>query len=260
MIDVVAQNRTAWNRESASGTSEWSQCVAPDAVQRARGGEFEIILTPTRAVPQAWYGQLPGARVLGLASGGGQQVPILAAAGAKVTSFDNSDEQLSRDREVAERENLEIRFERGDMMNLSRFDAESFDLVFNPVSTIFVPDVETVWREARRVLRPGGRLLTGVMNPAFYLFDHEAIEAGADPAVIYDLPYEDTRHLTEAELSRRLADHEPLEFSHSLDTLIGGLLRAGFVLKDFYEDGWSDEATPLNKYMKVSFAMLAEAV
>ena len=137
---------------------------------------------------------------------------------------------------------------------------QSFDLVFNPVSTIFVPDVETVWREARRVLRPGGRLLTGVMNPAFYLFDHEAIEAGADPAVKYDLPYEDTRHLTEAELSRRLADHEPLEFSHSLDTLIGGLLRAGFVLKDFYEDGWSDEATPLNKYMKVSFAMLAEAV
>ena len=61
-------------------------------------------------------------------------------------------------------------------------------------------------------------------------------------------------------LDKRIAAEEHLEFSHTLDSLIGGLLRSGFVLRDFYEDDWSDEATPLNKYMKVSFAMLAEAI
>lgn len=260
MIDVAAQNRTAWNRESASGEGEWSQPVGHEIVERARHGEVRVILTPNRIVPLDWFGELAGARVLGLASGGGQQVPVLAAAGAEVTSFDNSDEQLARDREVAQRDGLDLRFEQGDMMDLSRFEPESFDLVFNPVSTIFVPDVERVWQEVRRVLRPGGRLLTGVMNPAFYMFDHDAIEAGAEPVVKFPLPFDDTRHLDKVGLDKRIAAEEHLEFSHTLDSLIGGLLRSGFLLRDFYEDDWSDEATPLNKYMKVSFAMLAEAV
>lgn len=260
MIDVVAQNRTAWNRESASGEGEWSQPVDRQCIERARQGEVSVILTPNRRVPVDWFGGLAGADVLGLASGGGQQVPVLAAAGARVTSFDNSDEQLARDQEVAARDGLDIRVEQGDMMDLSRFEAGRFDLVFNPVSTIFVPDVERVWQEARRVLKPGGRLLTGVMNPAFYMFDHDAIEAGAPPVVTFALPFDDTRALDAAGLDERIAAHGHLEFSHTLDSLIGGLLRSGFVLRDFYEDDWSDEATPLNRYMKVSFAMLAEAV
>lgn len=260
MIDVAAHSRTAWNRESASGEGEWSQPVDPQVIERARAGEVTVILTPNQPVPADWFGELAGADVLGLASGGGQQVPVLSAAGAQVTSFDNSDEQLARDKEVARRDGLKIRFEQGDMMDLSRFEPESFDLIFNPVSTIFVPDVERVWKEARRVLRPGGRLLTGVMNPAFYMFDHDAIEAGAEPVVSFALPFDDTRNLDRESLDKRMASEEHLEFSHTLDSLIGGLLRSGFVLRDFYEDDWSDEATPLNRYMKVSFAMLAEAV
>lgn len=41
--------------------------------------------------------------------GGGQQAPVLAAAGADVVSFDLSDEQLRKDLDVAERENLVLR-------------------------------------------------------------------------------------------------------------------------------------------------------
>lgn len=260
MIDVVALNRAAWDRESASGESEWSRPFDRAAIAKARAGAPDIVLTPTRSVPQAWFGALQGAQVLGLASGGGQQVPALAAAGARVTSFDNSSEQLARDREVADREALDIKLEQGDMMDLTRFEAASFDLVFNPVSIIFVPDAGAVWREVRRVLKPGGRLLTGLMNPALYMFDHEAIEAGAAPVVTHALPYDDRAHLDPADIQSRSAGHAALEFSHSLDVLIGDLLRSGFVLRDFYEDGWTDEATPLNQFMKVAFAMWAEAV
>src|SRR5690606_7312110 len=114
--------------------------------------------------PKQWFGTLKGKDVLCLASGGGQQVPILAAAGGRVTSFDNSEEQLSRDRAVAEREGLGVETVQGDMADLSVFPDASFDLVFHPASNLFIPDVNPVWRECFRVLRPGGRLLSGFLN------------------------------------------------------------------------------------------------
>ena len=80
--------------------------------------------------------------------------------------FDNSPQQLARDRLVAEREGLEIRTVQGDMRDLSAFADASFDLVFHPVSNLFCPEVRPVWREAYRVLRQGGILLAGFMNPA----------------------------------------------------------------------------------------------
>jgi ubiquinone/menaquinone biosynthesis C-methylase UbiE len=90
---------------------------------------------------------------------------VLAAAGAAVTVFDNSPAQLGRDREVADREDLAIRTVLGDMRDLSALPDAGFDVVFNPVSNVFCPDLAPVWREAFRVLRPGGILLTGFMTP-----------------------------------------------------------------------------------------------
>ena len=53
--------------------------------------------------------------VLCLASAGGQQAPIFAAAGAMVTSFDNSPVQLAKDELVADRDGLDIHLVQGDM-------------------------------------------------------------------------------------------------------------------------------------------------
>ncbi len=67
------------------------------------------------------------------------------------------------------------------MRDLSAFADESFDLVFHPVSNLFVPEVRPVWNEAFRVLRRGGSLLAGFLNPAVYIFDLElAAIAGRD--------------------------------------------------------------------------------
>ena len=100
MTDINRHNQLSWDQQSAAGQSPWVQPVTTDAVNAARAGDWQIILTPTKSVPKSWFGNLKDKDLLCLASGGGQQAPILAAAGATVTSFDQSPEQLRKDADV----------------------------------------------------------------------------------------------------------------------------------------------------------------
>ncbi|MBG88623.1 MAG: SAM-dependent methyltransferase [Verrucomicrobiales bacterium] len=256
-MDVAEHNRRAWNTESNDGC-DWSTPVTPDVIERAREGDWGIILTPKQHVPRNWFPEtMDDVEILCLASGGGQQVPVLAAAGASVTSFDLSDEQLAKDKMVAQRDDLDIIFERGEMTDLGRFDDASFDVVFHPASNCFVPDVNPVWRECHRVLRPGGSLLSGFMNPAFYMFDHAEASESRVLEVKYPLPYSDLTTLTDSERERMLKIRGTLEFGHTLDDLIGGQLKCGFTITGFYEDYWEDAATLLNAFSPTSMATRA---
>jgi SAM-dependent methyltransferase len=239
-IDPVAHNRAAWDREVASD-NEWTRPVAPDVIARARAGDWSVVLIGHEPVPRDWFpADLAGAAVLCLASGGGQQGPVLAAAGAAVTVFDNSPAQLGRDQEVAAREGLAIATVLGDMRDLSSLADASFDVVFNPVSNVFCPDLAPVWREAFRVLRPGGTLLTGFLNPDIFIFDLAALDAG-EFVVRHRIPYS-TLDLPDAERRQAYADG-PIEYSHSLTEQIGGQLAAGFTLTHLVEAPHHADAT-----------------
>lgn len=196
-----------------------------------------MVLTPAKPVPREWFGSLEGADVLALASGGGQQACVLAAAGANVTLLDLSPAQLAQDRTVAARDGLAMRIEEGDMRDLSRFADGTFDLIFHPVSNLFVPDVRPVWRECFRVLKPGGRLLAGFCQPFLFLFDGDAMEQG-DLTVVNRLPYSDLEARSSERIEDMRAKGEPLEFGHTLDDQLGGQLDAGLRLVALYEDGW----------------------
>ena len=121
-MDIVKQNQVAWDNQSNQTESPWVKPVSSDEIAEARAGNWQVILTPTKPVPQEWFGDIRGKNLLGLASGGEQQVPLFAAAGAQVTSFDNPTAQLAKDEYVAQRDGLDIAFEQGDMADLSRFD------------------------------------------------------------------------------------------------------------------------------------------
>ena len=213
------------------------------------------MLTDQKYVPRAWFPEMAGADVLCLASGGGQQAPTFAAAGANVTVLDNSPRQLAQDRFVAERESLDIKTVQGDMRDLGTFADESFDLVFHPVSNLFVPEVRPVWNEAFRVLRKGGALLAGFLNPVVYIFDLELADDTGEVRVRYSLPYSDATSRTEEELGRQMERREPLEFSHTLEEQIGGQIEAGFVISGFYEDRYRDD--PIAAHMPTFVATRA---
>lgn len=253
-MDVLAYNREAWNRQVEQG-NRWTLPVSPEEIAAARRGQWSIVLTPTIPVPREWFPtDMQGAKILCLASGGGQQGPVLAAAGADITILDNSPRQLERDRQVAKRENLDLRTVEGDMADLHMFADASFDLIFHPVSNVFAPEVLPVWREAYRVLRRGGSLLAGFHNPILYIFDIDKLDQG-EFEVKHKLPYSDLTSLSDAALQHLTEQGLPLEFSHTLDDQIGGQLKAGFVLTGFYED--IDPISAISQYTPTFIATCA---
>ncbi|MEO0479005.1 MAG: class I SAM-dependent methyltransferase [Planctomycetota bacterium] len=244
--DWLAWNRTAWDRQVDRG-NRWTVPVDDEAVERARAGDWSIVLTPAKPVPRSWFPtSLEGVEILALASGGGQQATVLAAAGANVTLLDNSPRQIEQDRKLCERHGLEIRAEQGDMRDLSRFEQGQFDLCVHPSSNTFVPDPEPVWNEAARVLRPGSVLMSGFLQPAFWIFDEDKALKG-ELVVRHSIPYADEEALTPEELKKLRDEDEPLCFGHSFDSLLGGQCRAGFVIEDMFEDEMDER--PLDRHL-----------
>lgn len=246
-MDVLSYNRAAWDSKVRQG-NRWTVPVSSAQIAAARDGAWSVVLTPHEPVPRAWFpADLRGLDVLCLASGGGQQGPILAAVGATVTVLDASPGQLAQDRLVAERDGLELTTAEGDMADLSRFLPESFDLVFHPCSNCFVPDVRRVWREAYRVLRHGGALLSGFSDPILFSIDPELEKQGI-AQLKYGIPYSDLTSLGDEERRRLTEQGEPLAFGHTLADQIGGQTDAGFLISGFYDDRHV-EGDVVSKYM-----------
>ena len=255
-FDLYEHNRAAWNLESTRG-SAWSTPVTRSVIDAARRGDWEIRLTPNKAVPRDWFGELSGRKVLALASGGGQQAPVLAAAGAQVTSYDLSEVQLQKDDTVARASGLAVRCVLGNMCDLDALLDEEFDLIVHPVSNIFAKDLDLVWSECFRVLKKGGSIVSGFMNPAYFLFDHDEAKQTGQLNVKHRLPFSDTSSLEPSRLGHKVKEQQPLYFGHTLESQIGGQIKAGFSITGFYEDWWSDEATPLNRFSPCSAATRA---
>ena len=224
-------NSKTWDKW-AENTIEWSIPITHEEYVNAQNGSWGVYLTPTIHVPKDWFLPFEGAKLLGLASGGGQQMPIFTALGAVCTVFDYSDKQLEKEREAAKREGYSINIIKGDMTKRLPFDDESFDMIFHPVSNCYIEDVRHVWNECYRVLKKGGVLLAGMDNGINFLFDDD----GTLPLTVANkLPFNPLK-MSKEEYDRMAENYEGIQFSHSLEEQIGGQLEAGFILTSLYED------------------------
>ena len=222
--EINAQTFDQWVEEGW----EWGQPISHETYQKALGGNWSVLLTPTKPVPKDWFCPMKGARVLGLASGGGQQMPVFAALGAQCTVLDYSQAQLDSDRMVSQREGYPIRLVRADMTRSLPFENEQFDLIFHPVSNCYIENVNEVWRECFRVLRPGGILLAGLDMGINFVFDED------ETTFRYKLPYNPLKD--KALYEESVKNGWGIQFSHTVEEQIGGQLRAGFQLRDIYQD------------------------
>lgn len=207
---------------------KWGQPVSHEVFEKAKNNDWSMLLTPTKPVPKEWFCEIKNAEILGLASGGGQQMPIFTALGAKCTVLDYSEKQLLSEKEVAKRENYDIKIVRADMTKPLPFEDESFDLIFHPVSNCYIEEVVPVWKECYRILKKGGILLAGLDNGINYIFNDE------ETMIINKLPFNPLKNKKLYEDS--IKNDWGIQFSHTIEEQIGGQLQAGFVLTNIYQD------------------------
>jgi SAM-dependent methyltransferase len=198
--------------------------------------------------PEGRLGEITGKDVLCLAGGGGQQSAAFALLGANVTVVDLSVEQLQRDREIAAHYQVRIETLQGDMRDLSCLRAKSFDIVWQPYSLNFVPNVLGVFSQVANVLRHDGIYRFNCANPFFSGLTEKDWNG---EGYLLKQPYRDGAETTCADSAWVYTSDEsvpkPREYRHTLSTLINGLIEQGFVIRhlsdstDFSPD---PDATP----------------
>ena len=184
-----------------------------------------------------WLGRnVAGKRVLCVAAGGGWHGPLFASVGADVTVVDVSPEMLHRDEEVAAKRSLRLSVVEASMDDLSAFEEAQFEIVIQPVSTCYLPDINRVYREVARVTAAGGLYISQHKQPAnlqsstmprsgSYAVQESYYRSGALPAVDSDALHRESG---------------TLEYLHRWDDLLGGICRAGFVIEDIAEPRHGD--------------------
>lgn len=212
---------------------KWGQPISKEEFLDAKKGKWNILLTPTKAMPKCWIGDVNGKKILGLASGGGQQMPILTALGGICTVLDYSKKQLESENIVANREGYSIRLINADMTKPLPFENEEFDIVINPVSLVYVEKLDHIFQEVYRVIKHGGVFISGLDIGINFLFDNDEKE------LINTLPFNPL--INKDNLIQLQVSDSGMQFSHTIEEVIKGQLKVGFSLEDIYEDTNGEE-------------------
>lgn len=222
--DINSKTIDRWVKEGW----EWGIPIDHNTFLDAKNGKWDVLLTPTKPMPKEWFPEsIRGLKILGLASGGGQQMPIFKALGADVTVLDYSLEQLKSEEMVAKRENYSINIIRYDMSNPLPFKDEEFDIIFHPVSNVYVEDVKSIFRECYRILKKGGILVSGLDNGINFITNDEI-------TIENKMPFNPLKN--QEQMDRLIEEDDGIQFSHTLEEQIGGQLETGFIITDLYED------------------------
>jgi ubiquinone/menaquinone biosynthesis C-methylase UbiE len=188
-----------------------------------------------------------GKNVLCLAGGGGQQSAVFALLGANVTVFDLAPEQLEADQRAADHYGYIVRTIQGDMRDLSPLPTAHFDRVYQPISTLFIPDLRELYRGVARVTKSGGLYHSQYAVPLLYMaeqrpWDGEAYMLRITQPYMRGAIFETEDGRLNFSEGRFFA-----EFHHLLSDIINGHIAEGFEIRGVWEDPRPDGGPPLQE-------------
>ena len=204
--------------------ADWTACATVEQMQQARNGQLNLKFF-SKDVPSEWLGDIKGKKVLCLAGAGGLQAPLLACAGAEVTVLDISHKMLDKDREISKNEKLQIEIVKGNMCDLSMFNDCQFDYIINPPSLMYVPELSAVFKEWYRVLNKGGVFIMMAPNPINYVCDYIDDGCGGYYKAVHKMPF----------CSKDYDDSDWIEYGHTMEAYLGGLIECGFLINGYVE-------------------------
>jgi len=232
-VDHLHINRSAWNRLADTG-SQFAETATDEECRNPLG-----TLDSRGWIPRS----VAGMNVLCLAGGGGWQSVLYASAGANVTVVDVSDSMLRLDQQECRRRGLKVQTVRTTMEDLSMLAEDFYDIVHQPVSTCYIPDLTPVYREIARVLRDDGLYISQHKQPVSLQVSHrnerDQFVIGVEYFHRGPLPQLPDTHYREAGTT---------EYMHRLEQLLGSLCRSGFVIDDFSEPCRADRSADVTHF------------
>jgi SAM-dependent methyltransferase len=162
-------------------------------------------------------GPIDGKRILELGCGGGTMSIAMAKQGARVIAVDESVQQVMHARRLAEREEVKLELHQGDLADLAFVRADTVDAAVSIYSLGAVADLDRVFRQVHRVLRPEAPLVISLPHPAF-----RAIQGGGDPPSL-QRSYFDRRPLPWT-----IGDDSGNDYPLTISDLFTSLTRANF--------------------------------
>ena len=220
-----------------------------DAYRAYREGEASALPEPYchDPVDRIMMAGVQGLEILCLAGGGGQQSAVFSLLGANVTVFDLTPEQLESDRRAADHYGYGVKTVQGDMRDLSALSTASFDRVYQPISTLFVPSLRDVYAGVARVLKATGLYFADYAVPLLTMAEQRPWD-GEGYTLYVTEPYVRGAILETNDGRLNFLEGESFsEFHHLLSDIINGLIAEGFVIRGVWENPRPDSGRPLGE-------------
>ena len=167
-------------------------------------------------------GKLKGKKILELGCGGAQCGIAMAKQGAKVTGIDISEKQLKFAKNLAKKNNVNITFYKGDIINLKKVKSNSYDIVFSAWALQYVSNLIKCFKEVNRILRKEGMFV--------FSFGHRLHEIMDPKTKKIIKSYFDTGKYTKKEKG-----HLFVMYTRKIDEVFNSLIKADFIVERIIE-------------------------
>jgi len=222
MSDTPGATPRAWSRYTAA---------APDGTARPSDAATYGPGLPSETELRL-LGTIEGKRVLDLGCGAGNASVAFARAGAKVIAVDPSPDQVDVARRAAEDAGVKIELEQANPAELAFVRADGIDVAYSAYALAEVPDLDRVFRQVHRVLKPEAPLVFSLPHPAFTMLvaGPGTLGAPADSPPVLSRTYHETAPYTVDRGGDRVTDTP-----RTISSIFTSLMRANFRVDQLLE-------------------------